>query len=182
MTAKLELLAGPAAHRALSDAGATTYRYELNRAGLTMALGLAAVFYAGGGLCYWQTRLAEPGWTVVFVALMFAGVGLTALAAYWHQFANQQLVGVSDSRLFVGNEKALWAIAWDLLDRRTMGFENLQMTRLRGALQMRVAGQEIRLHLFNVFAYIADLEGLMHGVLSHLTIEPEPQPDADSEE
>lgn len=182
MANKLELLSGPAVESALKEADAQVFRYEVNPAGLYIALGIAFAFYGGGGLCYWETQLSSATWTVVFVALMFVGVGFTAVAAYWHQFANQNIVAVSDTRLFVGGPKAMWAIAWEILDRKAMGFDQMQMTRLRGALQMHVGGQHIRLHLFNVIAYLTDIEGLMHGVLSHLRVDEDAVVDDASEE
>ncbi len=167
---KIELLSGPAVQDALTQADAKVYRYELNPVGLMLAVGVAFVFYGLGAFCYWQTGLSNPLWMILFVALMFTGVGFTAVAAYWHQFATQHLVGVSTDRLFVGGPKATWVIAWELLDRKSMGFEQMQMTRLRGALEMRVSGQDIKLHLFNAIAYLSDIEAFMHGVLSHLQI------------
>lgn len=169
MPNKFELLSGPAVQTALTEADAQVFRYTLNPAGLYIAFGLALVFYIGGALCYFISGLGGF-MTVLFVALMFAGVGFTTLAAYWHQFASQQLVAVSEDRLFVGGPKATWAIAWELLDRRSMGFEELQMTRLRGALRLQVGGQTIPLHLFNMIAYLADIEGFMHGVLTRLQL------------
>ena len=170
MSNKLELLSGPAIDAALEAQGATVYRYVVNNAGLYLALGLALVFYIFGGICFWQTGLSGPFSMLAFVALMFSGVGLTAVAAYWHQFATQQLVGISPGYLFVGGPKATWVIAWELLDRRAMGFETMEMTRLRGALQMHVAGQDIRLHLFNPIAYLSGIEPFTAGVLQHLQL------------
>ena len=170
MAGKLELLSGPTVESTLKDSGAVMYRYAVNKPGLYMALGIGFVFFALGGLCYWETQLAEPIWTAAFVGLMFIGLGFCTVAAYWHQFANQNVVGVSDEHLFVGGPKALWAISWELLDRRSAGFEEMQMTRLRGGLDMNVGGQPIKLHLFNAIAYLTDIEGLIHGILTHLNV------------
>ena len=169
MSNKFELLSGPAIDATLKEADATVYRYELNRAGFNMALGIAVFFFLVGGLLYWQTGL-KGLWTVVFVAAMAAGSGFGVIAAYWHQFANEHLVGIGKDRLFVGGPKATWAIAWELLDRRAMGFEEMQMTRLRGALQLQVGGQDIKLHLFNPLVFLKDIEGFMLGVLTNLQL------------
>lgn len=167
MSNKLELLSGPAIEQALAENDATVFRYEVNQAGLIIAMVVACFFFVLGGVTWWQTGLDDL-WAVAFVAIMGIGMGFTAVAAYWHQFATQNLLAVSDERLFVGGPKATWSISWDLLDRKAMGFEDMQMTRLRGGLQLNVAGQRIQLHLFNVIAYLSDIEGFIGGVLTHL--------------
>ena len=181
MAGKLELLSGPTVESTLKDSDAVVYRYEVNKAGLYMAVGIGLIFFALGGVTYWQTQLSEPIWTIAFVVLMLVGLGFTTVAAYWHQFANQNVVGVSAGHLFVGGPKALWAISWELLDKRSAGFEQMQMTRLRGSLDMNVGGQPIKLHLFNVIAFLSDIEGLMYGILSHLNV-PEGAEGAGEEE
>lgn len=179
---KLELLSGPAVTAAIEQANATVYRYQVNNAGLVVALVIAVVFYAFAGLVFWQTDISEPIWFAAFIGVMFVGMGFTATAAFWHQFATQQLVAVSDERFFVGGPKATWAIAWEFLDAQAMGFETMEMTRLRGALRMHVAGQDIRLHLYNPIAYLADVQGFMHGVLSHLNADDSDTAAVDSDD
>ena len=181
MSEKLPLLSGTAVNTAIAESEAQVFGYEINPAGLVIALAIAAVFYLLGLLCWWQTGLGGV-WTVVFVALMFIGIGFTAIAAYWHQFGNEQLVAVGSEKLFVGGPKATWAIDWELLDPQAMGFDKMEMTRLRGALQMRVGGQDIKLHLFNPIVFLGDIEGFMHGVLSHLKPIDSDAPDALLEE
>lgn len=171
MPGKMELLSGPTVEQTLKDGDVTVFRYILNKPGLYMVLGVAFFFYALAGLTWWETQLSEPVWTVAFVCLLFVGMGFSAVAAYWHQFANQNVIGVSDDRLFVGGPKKLWAVSWDLLDRQAMGFEEMELSRLRGGLNVNVGGQRIKVHLFNAIAYLNDIEGFMFGVLNNIQLD-----------
>lgn len=165
---KLELLSGPQVEEALRGPDVRVFRYVLNRPGLYFLLAIAFAFYGLAGLAWWETQLSEPHWTVLFVALLGVGVVLSGLAAYWHQFATQNVLGISPETLLIGGPSRLWSISWDLLDKRSMGFGAMELTRLRGSLTLDVGGQSIKLHLFNAIAYLSDIEGFMLGVLTRL--------------
>jgi hypothetical protein len=172
-------MSGPNVEKTLQNGDVTVFRYTVNNAGLYLIIGIGLIFYALAGLTYWETQLSQPVWNVAFFSLLIVGTGFNALAAYWHQFASQNVVAVSDEKLYVGGPKKLWGIDWDLLDRKAAGFDEMELSRLRGSLDMKVGGQRIKLHLFNAVAYLDDIEGLMFRLLSHLKEqqeEPDEQP------
>ncbi len=181
-TAKLQLMSGPEVEKILKEPGVDVFEYVLNKPGLYLFLGVAMAFYTAGALVWWETQLSEPIWTVAFVSLLLVGTGFSAVAAYWHQFVNQNVVAASDERLFVGGPKKLWGISWDLLDKQSLGFEEMELSRIQGALQINVGGQTIKLHLFNAIAYLADIEGLIFRLLNHLADQEEGLVPDDEEE
>lgn len=173
MSGKMELLAGPAVKETLKSSDVTVFEYAVNQAGLVAVLVAAVIFYALAGVTWWISGLDEGGWAMAFVCLIGVGVGFSAMAAYWHQYATQNVVGFSDERFFVGNEKGLWAISWDLLDEESMGFGSMNVTRYGGGLLMNVGGQKIKVHLANAVAYLENLEEFMGGVLLRLLTDEE---------
>lgn len=176
---KLELMSGPGVEETLKSGDIKVFRYVVNNAGLYLIIGIGLVFYGLAGLTYWETQLSQPVWNVAFFCLLIVGTGFNALAAYWHQFATQNVVAVSEEKLYVGGPKKMWGIAWDLLDPEAAGFEDMELSRLRGSLDMNVGGQKIKLHLFNAIAYLDDIQGLMFRMLNQLK---EQQEDADAPE
>ena len=170
---KLELISGPAVEQTLRKEGVDVFRYVLNKPGLYLFLGVAMAFYGLAGITYWETQLAEPIWTVTFFCLLLVGLAFSAIAAYWHQFVNQHVVAVSDDHLFVGGAEKMWAISWDILTKKSLGFEEMELSRIQGALKIQVGGQTIKLHLFNALAYLADIEGLIFRLLNHIADQEE---------
>jgi hypothetical protein len=171
---KLELMSGPGVEETLKSDDVKVFRYVVNNPGLYLIIGIGLVFYGLAGLTYWETQLSQTVWSVAFFSLLIVGTGFNALAAYWHQFAGQNVVAVSDDKLYVGGPKKLWGIDWELLDRESAGFDEMELSRLRGALQLQVGGQKIKLHLFNAIAYLDDIEGLMFRLLSQIKAQEEP--------
>lgn len=166
---KIQLLSGSAATDALNDEPLEArFGYVLNgfAAGTALGLGLACLMAAAG--IWYATRFAHTGWTAGFAVAIVLGLTLLSTASYWQSFVREGLIAVSANYLFVGRKDRLWRVDWSLLDRRSMGFEDMALSPLQGFLRMRVAGQQIRVHLFNAFAYLEDVEGLMRHVLEHL--------------
>ena len=170
---KLELISGPEVEKTLRGADVDVFRYVVNKPGLYLFLGIAAAFYGLAGVTWWETQLGKPFWTVTFFSLLLVGVFFSAIAAYWHQFVNQNVVAASSERLFVGGRQKLWGISWDLLDKESLGFQEMELSRIQGALKIQVGGQTIKLHLFNALAYLQDIEGLIFRLLNHIADQEE---------
>jgi len=167
-TNRLELLHGPDIQKILDREDVDVYGYVLNMPALYFIVGLALVFYGLGAYCWWQTHLTHTVWKALFGTAMLLGGALSVLALYWHHFATTRFLAIAEDRLFVGGKERLWSIDWDLLDADKMGFQQMELSRLRGILNIRVGGQDVRLHLFNAFAVLADIQGFMYAVLSKL--------------
>lgn len=170
---KLQLLSGPEVESILREEGVEVYKYTINKPGLILFVAVALGFYAVAGLIWWETQLSAPIWTVAFVCLLLVGTAFSAIPAYWHQFVNQNVVAASPARLFVGGPRKLWSISWELLDKRSLGFEEMELSRISGALSIRVGGQVIKLHLFNALAYLQDIESLIFRLLNHIADQEE---------
>ena len=165
MAEKLQILSGPAAKAALHDE-VTVFRYAVNPAGLGLFVGAALLSFAIAAAAAYFTDFDSTLWNIA--AAIFAAAGLTATtyAAYWHEFAAKNVIALDDERLLVGRpDRALWAVDWSLLDVEAIGLQRMQMTRMRGKLDVRVPGREIGVHLFNMIAYLEDIQEFVGAVL-----------------
>jgi hypothetical protein len=174
--AKIQLLHGPAADEALAEEPTESFGYQMNKFSVGALVGLGLVVLLGAFLTWVFTRLDSALFTTLFVGLMVAGMTLLSYGSYWMNFTRDSFVAVSPTYLFVGRKGRLWRIAWSLLDAKAMGFHDLTMTRMTGFLDLNVAGQHVKVHLFNAFAFLENIEVLMLHILEHLK---SLQPDAE---
>ncbi|MBA2664720.1 MAG: hypothetical protein H0U74_20705 [Bradymonadaceae bacterium] len=166
---KLHLLHGPAVQGALeAETVDEMFRYELNKYAAGALLGLGVLCLLGAFGTWIFTRLNASLWATLFVLLMLAGLSFCSMASYWVNFVRDSFVAVSANFLFVGRSERAWKIDWSLLDKRALGLHAMELSPLKGGLVIEVAGQRIKLHLFNAFAYLVDIQTFMLHVLQRL--------------
>lgn len=166
--ANIQLLHGPAADEALAEEPHEAFSYQMNKAGIGFVVGGGALFLVSALVTWLFTRLGGALSTSLFVLFMVLGLTLFSLATHWMNFVRDSFVATSPSYLFVGHKGRVWRISWALLDARTMGFHDMELKTLKGFLDLRVAGQQVKIHLFNAFALLEDIQGLMLQILEHL--------------
>jgi len=153
------------------------FRYRLNKPTFVITLIVGGLLLALGGMSWWNDQLAGPGAIAGFVVLVGGGLALGALGAWWYGFTQTHFLATTPDRLFVGKRDRMWAVDWELLDRKTLGFEDMKPSSVQGRLDMQVAEQEIPVRLFNPFVSLEELEGFMIQVLQHLKEQDEQQDD-----
>ena len=161
----LRLLQGPEIKNVLLRNDVVIFRYQLNIPIANLGGAIVLIGLALAALCWWETRLATLLWQAVFAGVVLGSVSLAAWVGYWVSFAKTKIVVAAPEGLYVGGNTGMWAIAWGLLSREALGLDDLQVQRLSGSLLIQVAGQEVPLHLYNIFAYLSDIEGLMFHLL-----------------
>ncbi|MFW5967357.1 MAG: hypothetical protein ACOCV2_07560 [Persicimonas sp.] len=167
---------------ALDGVEAQIFGYRLNRLGFGSVVGIGLLMAAGAALAAWQTGLDEPLWTAVVVGLGAGALFLFARAAYWYAFAKSHFVAITDERLFVGRLDKAWAISWSILDAESLGFDDMDASALRGALDMQIAGEQIEVYLYNAFIFLNDIQAFMLSLLKELKGEEGEQTAAESSE
>lgn len=166
--ANVQLLDENGVNEALQEGDVEVFRYQLNRVGYTIVLLVGGLMLAGAGYIWWGTGLAENFWTAVFAGLTAGGLGLSIHAAYWYAFSSVHFVAVSDQKLVVGRQQKAWAIDWSVLDAEALGFEEMNNTAMRGALDVHVGGQDIKIHLYNAYVFLEDIQGFIFSLLKRL--------------
>ncbi len=174
--------------RLRAEGEVTVYTYRLNRPVFVLTLLVGAALLGLAGTMWWNSGLADAGWIAGFGALVTVGGGLGILAAYWYSYTQTHFLGLSDRTVFVGGRDRMWCIDWSLLDRETLGFEEMSVSSTGGALELGVGGEQIRVRLYNTFVHLEDLQGFMFRILRHLKDDPpdeqggdaSPEPDADT--
>ncbi|MFP4599023.1 MAG: hypothetical protein ACOC9J_02935 [Persicimonas sp.] len=164
----VQLLDGKDVIRALKQADVELFHYGLNRIGYTLVVGLGALILAAAGAIWWQTGLDTSLWKAVFGGLMACGILMSIQAAYWYSFANTRFVGISEDKLFVGRKEKAWVIDWDVLDSESLGFDDMKATAVRGELEVNVGGEEFKIHLYNAYIFLDDIQGLTFSLLKRL--------------
>jgi hypothetical protein len=166
----------------LATEGVEVFRYHLNHIGYTLILGVGALMLAAAGYVWWSSALAEPLWQAVFAGLIGGGLLLSIHAAYWYTFANTRFVGVSDDKLIIGRHRKAWMIDWQVLDTQTLGFDQMNATAVRGALDIDVGGQQLKLHLYNAYVFLDDIQAFMYSLLRQLQQDEDVDVDAAADE
>jgi len=166
---KLQLLHGSAVQNELgSDSNVEIFRYELNKFGVGALLTLGLLFLLGAFGIWLSTRLAGMPWKLAFGAMILAGVTFCSMASYWINFVRDSFVATTASALWIGGKDRAWKIDWSLLNARALGLHNLELSPLKGVLLIEVGGQNIKLPLFNAFAYLLDIQNFMFFVLNYI--------------
>lgn len=175
----IRLVHGPEVKDVLEEEGKfALFSYGLNKPvfGLTLIIGGALLALAG--MMWWNSQLTSPGWIAGFSVLTTLGIGLGALAAYWYVYTETHFLAMSEETVFVGKRDRMWAIGWPLLDRESLGFEDMALSSTGGTLEIDVAGQQIPVRLYNSFVHLEDIQGFMFRILQHLKEEDEAEEDA----
>lgn len=166
--ANVQLLDGDDLHQALDADDVQVFRYQLNRIGYSLIMGLGGLLLAGAGAVWWQSALSTIWWRVAFTALGTLGLGLAIYAAYWYAFAQTRFVGVSERKLFIGRRGKAWSVDWSMLDAETLGFDQMNATTMNGVLDVHVGGQQLELYLYNAYVFLEDIQGFMFSLLKRL--------------
>lgn len=166
---KLQLLHGSAVQNELaSDSNVEVFRYELNKFGVGALLTLGLLFLLAAFGTWLATRLVGLPWKLAFGAMILAGLTFCSMASYWINFVRDSFVATGASGLWIGGKDRAWKIDWSLLNARALGLHNLELSPLKGVLQIEVGGQNIKLPLFNAFAYLLDIQNFMFFVLNYI--------------
>jgi len=168
---RIRLLHGPDVERVLEDAeDLAVHAYRLNGPVYGLVGALVAALAAGVGLMAWGYGqfLGSILGSMLFWGLIAGGAVVIVVAAYWWNYARNYFVAVSDDALFVGNQHRLWRIEWSLLDRRSIGLEEMDLSVVGTQLDVEAAGQQIPIRVFNPFVRIDEMEGLMGRILEQI--------------
>ena len=168
---RIRLLHGPDVEEALEEAGELqVHPYELNTPVYGLMAAVVAALGAGVGLMtfgYGQFLGSGLG-SVIFWVLIAVGLTLVGVSGYWWNYARNYFVAASEHALFVGNQHRLWRVEWSLLDRRSLGLEEMELSVMGANLDVEAGGQQIPIRMFNPFVRIGDLEGLMGRILEQI--------------
>ena len=154
--------------RALEGADATPHRYVFNT-GAAKSL----AFLSGGFAFFAAAIAAWKGvetifWLVVCAILGGVALGLAAYGLRWWRFARKNFVVLTDEHLYVGRTGRAWRIGWGVLDREALGFERMQIGTATSSLDVRVAGEEIPIHLSHPLASLENIEAFTLRLLENL--------------
>ena len=166
---ELRLIHGPDVLDALKEEGeVAVFRYQLNKPVFILALLVGGAILGLAGMMWWNSQLADAGWIAGFAVLVAMGVGIGGLAARWYAYTQSHFLAMSDEKVFVGSGDRMWAIGWPLLDRESLGFEEMTVSSTGGSLDLSVADEEIEVRLYNTFVHLDDIQGFMFRILQHL--------------
>ncbi len=178
----VQLLDAKGVDEALQEGDVDVFRYQLNRLGYTLVLAIGGIMLAAAGFLWWQYGFSEDLWTAVFAGLVAGGLGLSVHAAYWYAFSSTHFVGVSDQKLLVGREEKAWSIDWSVLDVEALGLQRMNATAVKGVLEVQVGGEEIKIHLYNAYVFLEDIQALMSRLLEQLQSQQQADAAAESGE
>lgn len=167
--ARVQLLEGKQeVARALDGVDAEIFGYRINRLGFGTVVGMGLLMLAGAAAIWWQVGLGAAVWTAAFIGLIAGGLFMGAQAAYWYAFAKSHFVATTDDNLYVGRLEKAWAIDWSVLDAEALGFDKLDANTIRGSMQLAIAGEQIKLHLYNAYIFLEDIQAFMFNLLKRL--------------
>ena len=166
---ELRLVQGSDVPETLKDEGeVAVYTYRVNTPIFILTAVVSGAILTLAGVMWWNSQLAGAGWLGGFSVLVSMGVGLGLLALYWYSYTQTHFVAFSDDKVFVGGRDKMWCIDWSLLDRESLGFEEMSVGSTGGSLDLQVGGEEIPLRLYNTFVHLEDIQGFMFRILKHL--------------
>ena len=179
--AKVQLLHDSDVEKTLADDDVEAFSYQLNKLGFSLVLFLGGAALSGAGYVFTIYGLQQALWISVFAGLAAVGVAMGIHAARWYFFQRTRFVAVSPNRLYVGKEGRMWSIDWEVLDARSLGFDELEATQLQGSMNVRAGGQTIEIHLYNALCYLQDIQGFMLEVLGRLKDQRDSKSDVESD-
>lgn len=180
--ANVQLLDAKGVDEALQEGGVDVFRYQLNRLGYTLVVGIGGIMLAAAGYLWWQFGFDQNLWIAIFAGLAAGGLAISIHAAYWYAFAGTHFVGVSDDKLLVGREEKAWAIDWSVLDPKSLGLQDMNLSPTKGALEVNVGGEEIKLYLYNAYVFLEDIQALMSSLLQRLQSQQQSSEQVDSDQ
>ncbi len=166
--AKVLLLHEGDVRRALVDFDGKAYHYVRNVAGERILLVFAGILLAAAaGIVFFTGAVILP-WRIAVVLCAVACLSLGWFVVKWHKQAGSSFVALDEEHLFIGDRKRAWRVAWELLDVKSMGFEQFSTQSGQGVLNLNVGGQSIELILYHPLMHLEDLQGFMVDVLTML--------------
>lgn len=168
--ARLRLAHGPEANQLLTDPSNDVFAYRVNKPvlGFMLTMGILFIVIAIAWVFLNDFKTAENIGVVIVLgiaSLYFGGRGL-----HWRQFADEHKVIIHPERLVFGTEKRAWSVAWDLLDTQSVGLEQMELSKLKARLEVRVAKEKIDIVLFSALVHLVELERFMGTVLEHVAL------------
>lgn len=144
------------------------FSYRLNALGFGMILLFGGTLLSATGFIYFQHGFSQPMFNAIMAGLGIAGLAISINVARWYDFQRSHFVAVSPDKLYIGEEERMWSIDWEVLDAEALGFEDLDISQMRGSMDIHAGGQTIDLQLYNAFCYLEDIQGFMLELLSQL--------------
>lgn len=170
---KIQLLTGPAVQESLEITGVRQlFRYQLNPAtvGLLFVFGIASF---GAALFLVFGPGLGGGYTAGFAIALALGMTFFSMVSFWSNFKTKYFIGVSDEFLYVGKDDKAWRIHWELVNRDSLNFDEMQNSKMQGKIFLEAAGQSVEIPLFTPFVFIEDIEGFMFHILQRLEADTE---------
>jgi hypothetical protein len=162
-----DVLTGDELASVLSRQGTKVFRYQSNRPGFIFLSVVAAVL-VGIATFIHLDGLGTTLSIVMFSLVVTLALALTTLIGYWTYFARVHFLAVTADELVVGHSRRGYRIPFADLDPHKLGLDQLDSSPTNGILTVQTAKTEVRLHLFNPYAYVENLEGFMFHVLTRL--------------
>ncbi len=166
--AKVQLHHDSDVEKTLARDDLEAFSYTLNPLGFGMILLFGGTLLMAVGYIYFQHGFAQPMFNAIMAGLGGAGLAIGINAARWYAFQRTHFVAVSPDKLYVGKEERMWSIDWDVLDAEALGFDSLDVSQMRGSMEIKAGGQKIDVQLYNAFCYLDDIQGFMLELLSRL--------------
>ncbi|MGM0555746.1 MAG: hypothetical protein ACQEVA_05120 [Myxococcota bacterium] len=166
--AKVQLHHDSDVEKTLARDDVEAFGYTLNPLGFGMFLMFGGTLLSAAGYIYFKYAFTQPMFTAIMVGLAGAGLVIGINAARWYAFQRTHFVAVSPDKLYVGEEERMWSIDWEVLDAEALGFDSLDVSQLRGSMEIEAGGQKIDLQLYNAYCYLDDIQGFMLEMLSQL--------------
>lgn len=143
------------------------FRYDLNKASIGLILFIGSLFFIAA-LLLWIFIGLGGLMTATFIGTLFIGVTFFSMASYWDHFRRTRFIAITDDSFFVGSDQKAWKVHWSLIDRESLNFDELQLSRLNGEIKINAAGQRVDVPLYTPFVFLNDLEGLIFEILQRL--------------
>ncbi|MCA9562203.1 MAG: hypothetical protein KC561_01880 [Myxococcales bacterium] len=163
----VELLDGRDMDRYLKEHPTVLYRYKPNTPGFAF-LAIMALFSAAFGVFVFldSETLTPAHWAFVGAGGIVA-LGITAVVAYWLYYTKIYYLAASDRHLMIGKGAQVVAINWATLDTGSLAFIEDDTGFLRG-LALQLPDYRADLKLFSRYAVLANLQGFMSTMLTHM--------------
>jgi hypothetical protein len=179
--AKVQLHHDSDVEKTLASDHVEAFAYTLNPLGFGMILLFGGTLLSAAGYIYFKYAFTQPMFTAIMAGLAGAGLAIGINVARWYAFQRTHFVAVSPDKLYVGKEERMWSIDWDVLDAEALGFDSLDVSQMRGSMEIEAGGQKIDIQLYNAFCYLDDIQGFMLELLSQLKAHQDAADDAQSD-
>lgn len=164
----LKHLSGDPLRERLVAHGTEIFRYRRNAPVFTFLTVLSTACAVAAGWIYTSSELRTYLAIGAFSVLLASAVTVAVLVIYWTWFVNVHFLAVTQHELLIGRSYSAWSLSWRGLDLQRMGFYDMDGHPAHGVLRVKLDGSTVRLHLFNPFAYVENLERFMFQVLTRL--------------